>query len=228
MTLLRNEALHAALKVKDLERRLILMPLLEQKQVGPASIDVRLGTQFRLLRRIGDSGIDPDADYEGAIADAQQSVTIAIGEPLWLHPGQFVLGATLEYLRFPAHLGGYVLGRSTWGRVGLLVATAIMIQPGFSGCLTLELVNHGESPIALYAGSRIAQLAVHDLGAATDCGYAGKYVGPTGPEAPRLEGEKTDITVLKDVAQRLASAPDSPRRRARPRPPASRARRAAR
>lgn len=207
MTLLRNEALHAALDVEDLKKRLILMPLLDrEQQVGPASIDVRLGTQFRILRRIGGSGISPDEHHATAVANSQQSVTIAIGEPLWLHPGQFVLGATLEYLRFPAHLGGYVLGRSTWGRIGLLVATAIMIQPGFSGCLTLELVNHGESPIALYAGCRIAQLAVHTLGRSTKRGYAGKYVGPTGPQAPRLEDERTDIALLKDVASRLTSS----------------------
>jgi dCTP deaminase len=204
MTLLQHEALQAMLDVEDLERRLIVMPLLDRvQQVGPASIDVRLGTQFRILRRIGGSGIDPAESLEPALA--QQNATIAIGEPLWLHPGQFVLGATLEYLRFPAHLGGYVLGRSTWGRVGLLVATAIMIQPGFSGCLTLELVNHGESPIALYAGCRIAQLAVHTLAGSTKKSYAGKYVGPTTPQVSRLDDEQTDIGLLKSVADRLGS-----------------------
>jgi dCTP deaminase len=172
MTLLQNEALHRALDVADLRKRLIIMPLLNRdQQVGPASIDVRLGTQFRILRRTGGSGIDPAKQVGPMVAKSQECVTIAVGEPLWLHPGQFVLGATLEYLRFPPHLGGYVLGRSSWGRVGLLVATAIMIQPGFSGCLTLELVNHGESPIALYAGCRIAQLAIHTLQAATAHGY---------------------------------------------------------
>ncbi len=206
MTLLQHEALQRALDVQDLEQRLIVMPMLNrEQQIGPASIDVRLGTRFRILQRIGGSGIDPGAHLEPELARSQQSTTIAIGEPLWLHPGQFVLGATLEYLRFPPTLGGYVLGRSSWGRIGLLVATAILIQPGFSGCLTLELVNHGESPIALYPGCRIAQLAVHTLKEPTDCGYKGKYVGPTGPESPKLEDEQREITLLKDVAERLAS-----------------------
>jgi dCTP deaminase len=205
VTLLQHEALCEALDEDTLEKRLILMPLLDrEQQVGPASIDVRLGTQFRIPRRIGGSGINPGGSIEPALAHSQQSETIAIGEPLWLHPGQFVLGATLEYLRFPAHLGGYVLGRSSWGRIGLLVATAIMIQPGFSGCLTLELVNHGESPIALYAGCRIAQLAVHTLSEPTEHGYRGRYVGPTAPQVAKLDGEQADIALLQNVAERLA------------------------
>jgi dCTP deaminase len=207
VTLLQHEALQEVLDIEDLEQRLIVMPMLDrEQQVGPASIDVRLGTRFRILRRIGGSGIDPGDHLEPELARSQQSTTIAIGEPLWLHPGQFVLGATLEYLRFPPSLGGYVLGRSSWGRIGLLVATAILIQPGFSGCLTLELVNHGESPIALYPGCRIAQLAVHSLMDPTDRGYKGKYVGPTGPESPKLEEEQRDITLLKGVAKRLTGA----------------------
>jgi dCTP deaminase len=81
-----------------------------------------------------------------------------------------------------------------------------MVQPGFSGCLTLELVNHGESPIALYAGSRIAQLAVHSLNKATSHVYQGKYVGPTGPQVAKLEREREDIDELQEVARRLAGS----------------------
>jgi deoxycytidine triphosphate deaminase len=68
----------------------------------------------------------------------------------------------------------------------------------------LELVNHGESPIALYAGSRIAQLAVHTLDNDTAHGYAGKYVGPTGPQVSRLTRERAEIDALRAVALRLA------------------------
>jgi deoxycytidine triphosphate deaminase len=69
---------------------------------------------------------------------------------------------------------------------------------------SLELVNHGESPIALYAGCRIAQLAVHSLNGVTEHGYAGKYVGPTGPEISRLDKERVEIAELRKVAERLA------------------------
>jgi len=90
--------------------------------------------------------------------------------------------------------------------VGLLVATAIFVQPGFSGCLTLELVNHGESPVALYPGSRIAQLAVHSLPSATDHYYGrdnDKYLGPTGPQVSHLAKESAEIGHLRQVGHRL-------------------------
>ncbi len=125
---------------------------------------------------------------------------------MWLHPDQFVLGATLEFIRLPATVGAYVLGRSSWGRIGLIVATAVMIQPGFTGAVTLELVNEGESPIALYPGSRIAQLAVHTLDHATEHGYdAGdpKYFAPTGPQISRLSKERAEIDAIRETGARL-------------------------
>jgi dCTP deaminase len=204
VTLLSHQELLDALREDDVEQRLVVMPMLDlATQVGSSSIDVRLGTQFRALRRTAESGIDPGKRAQSALVRGQQHITVAFGEPLWLHPGQFVLGSTLEFLRLPAHLGAYVLGRSSWGRIGLLVATAIMIQPGFSGSVTLELVNHGEGPIALYGGCRIAQLAVHSLNAPTDRAYSGKYTEGMGPEVSRLKGEQDDIAHLGEVAKRL-------------------------
>jgi dCTP deaminase len=211
MTLLKHEALKDAIEADDLESRLVIMPLLDRdRQIGPASVDVRLGTDFCLLRRTEGPGIDPAEELDPLLTRSEERVSVPFGAPLWLHPGQFVLGATLEFLRFPSHLGGYLVGRSSWGRVGLLIATAIMVQPGFAGCLTLELVNHGESPIAIYAGCRIAQLAVHSLGGRTEHGYAGKYVGPTGPEISRLDKERKEIAELHEVARRLAGVAPSP------------------
>jgi dCTP deaminase len=203
VSLLHHEALTAAIEETDIRRRLVVMPLIDRAQIGPASVDVRLGTEFRILRRIDDAGLDPRLAEEARVERMQEHATVPIGESLWLHPGQFVLGATLEYLSFPAHLGGYVVGRSSWGRIGLLVATAIMVQPGYRGCLTLELVNHGDGPIALYPGCRIAQLTVHSLPGDTENGYQGKYVGPTGPEISRLDKERSEIACLSDVAKRL-------------------------
>jgi len=78
-----------------------------------------------------------------------------------------------------------------------------MVQPGFSGSLTLELVNHGDAPIALYPGCRIGQLTVHSLRGPTSAPYGGKYVGPVGPEVSRLSNERADISYLKGVADRL-------------------------
>lgn len=204
MTLLDHDSLLSAIHEPQLDRRLVVMPMLdESRQVGPASLDVRLGTRFRILRRTANAGLDPASATGPELEAGQYRVTVAFGKPLWLHPGQLALGATLEYLQFPGHLGAYVLGRSSWGRAGLLVATAVMVQPGFSGSLTLELVNHGESPIALYPGARIAQIAVHDMRSETAFGYAGKYSGPTGPGVSRLDKEVDELTLLRSVGAKL-------------------------
>jgi dCTP deaminase len=208
MTLLQDQALRDAVLDPDLSKRLVVMPMLEPaEQIGPASIDVRLGTHFQYFERVGNAGVDPGGELEKLVEESQRTVSVDFGVPLWLHPGQFVLGATLEYLKLPAHLGAYVVGRSSWGRLGLLVATAIMLQPGWGGNLTLELVNHGESPIALYAGSRIAQLAVHSLEEESESPYSGKYMGPTGPWASRLGSERESIERLGTTAERLRGEP---------------------
>ena len=105
-------------------------------------------------------------------------------------------------------MGAYVLGRSSWGRVGLIVATAVMVQPGYTGTLTLELVNEGDSPIRLYPGVRIARLAVHTLPGPTHRPYAragAKYLAATGPEPSRLARERTEIRRVKKLARRLAA-----------------------
>ncbi len=209
MTLLHYEALKAAIEHPELAQRLVVMPMLDtDQQVGPASIDLRLGTEFRLLRRTDESGLDPGDQPQAAVERMTSAVDIEVGDKLWLHPGQFILGATLEFLQIPPHVGAYVVGRSSWGRVGLLVATAIFVQPGFSGCLTLELVNHGESPIALYPGSRIAQLAVHALPSTTEHAYghgSAKYLGPTGPQVSHLAREAAEINHLRLVGRRLVA-----------------------
>lgn len=199
MTLLRAESLRDALSHPEIDKRLAVTPLLEPAQIGPASIDLRLGTDFTLLRRTSQAGVDPADARVLRPAELTEGVSTRFGERFWLHPGQFVLGVTMEYIRMPANLGAYVSGRSTWGRVGLIVATAVMVQPGYRGCLTLELVNEGESPIALYPGVRIAQLAIHSLDAPTahrDAVSGGRYLAATSPIAAKLEKEAQEIARL--------------------------------
>lgn len=206
MSLLSKSGLLDAMQ-RDLETRLVITPLLDPKQVGSASIDVRLGTEFLLLRRTRGPGLDPGVGSQHEVEDIQERVVVPLGEKLWLHPQHFVLAATLEYIRLPTDLGAYVVGRSSWGRVGLIVATAVLVHPGFAGCLTLELVNEGDSPIALWPGLRIAQLAVHSLSSPTDRPYGGgdKYVSPTRPQASRLTREQSETEQLKTLGGRLSS-----------------------
>lgn len=200
MSVLGRKGLRKAILKRPIDRRLVVMPLIDPEQIGDASVDVRLGTRFRVLRRTQDSGLDPQTVLQSEVERGQEEVVVPIGKQLWLHPGQFVLGATLEYLRFPNDLAADVVGRSSWGRIGLLVATAVMVQPGYRGTLTLELVNHGDGPIALYPGLRIAQLVVSPVLEPSKDSYAGKYAGSTGPEVSHIAKERDEIVALGRTA----------------------------
>ncbi len=204
MSLLSGDEIRDALARADLSQRLVVMPLLDPAvQIGPASIDVRLGTQFRLLRRTTEAGINALAHPQQAIERAQERVTVELGLLLWLHPGQFVLGSTLEFLRLPPDLGGTVTSRSSWGRAGLLVATAAVVQPGYSGSLTLELTNHGDAPIALYSGSRVAQLTLTRVDPPTTTPYRGLYDAPMGPQVANLEKDTAELKHLGRAGESL-------------------------
>jgi dCTP deaminase len=206
LTLLREEKLREVLAAPNIEERLAVTPLLDDGQIGPASIDLRLGTEFTILRRTSQPGIDPASARDLRPGELAEGVSTRFGEQFWLHPGQFVLGVTMEYIRLPRTMGAYVLGRSSWGRVGLIVATAVMVQPGYRGCLTLELVNEGESPIALYPGVRIAQLAVHSLDDETqhpDALSGGRYFGATTPIVAKLDKEADEIARLDRLGKAL-------------------------
>jgi dCTP deaminase len=207
--LLQHEALRKAMaQDTPLSDRLVFTPLLESNQVGPASVDLRLGSDFFVLRHARGGGLDPAKDKQEQVEQLQERVKVPIGGRFWLHPGHFALGATLEFLRMPRDMGAYLLARSSWGRVGLLVATAVMVQPGYTGTLTLELVNEGDSPIALYPGLRVAQLAVHRLEGPTKKPYnvgRRKYASPTGPQVSRLAWDRKEMTKVKKLQKRLTS-----------------------
>ena len=207
MTLLGRKELECAIyEETDLDRRLIITPLLERSQIGRGAVDLRLGTEFLLLRRTRRAGLDPGVDSQQDVDAMQERVVVPFGEKLYLHPAHFVLAATLEYLRLPDDMGAYVVGRSSWGRVGLIVATAVFVHPGFRGCLTLELVNDGDSPIALAPGIRIAQLAIHRLQTPAPAreDEQEKYLAPVRPQPSQLAAEK-DFDRLEALGETLRS-----------------------
>jgi len=143
--------------------------LLTLRKSGSASIDLRLGTWFLTLRQSRAPKLPLSEENEharrGRLARTQY---VPFGDEYVLHPRHFVLGATMEWIRFPARLSGYVVGKSSWGRRGLLIATAVGIHPGFSGCLTLEITNLGEMPIEIIPGMLICQLFVHGVDSQSD------------------------------------------------------------
>ena len=148
----------------DPTRRIVITPLIDPvAQIGPSSIDVRLGVGFKVPVTSHVPYIDP---YKPSFVAARymRDVEVPVDEPFYIHPGEFVLATTLEYIHVPPDLGCRLEGRSSWGRMGLLVhATAGFIDPGFSGRVTFELYNAGRLPLLLKPGDRMAQLCFLNL-----------------------------------------------------------------
>jgi dCTP deaminase len=150
--------------------------LTELRKSGSASVDLRLGTWFVTPRQARMSHLDI---IGGKTTQAQFTKTsyVRFGSEYYLHPRSFVLGVTLEWVRLPKAFAGYIIGKSSWGRCGLIIATAAGVHPGFMGCLTLELSNTGEVPIPVIPGMRICQLFLHQVETDTDIVDQSGFVG---------------------------------------------------
>ncbi len=166
--------------------RLLIEPLGEDA-LQPASLDIRLDRQFRVFRHHRKAYID----VRESVEDLTVIEEIADDEPFVLHPSEFVLGSTLERVRLGNDIVARVEGKSSLGRLGLLVhATAGYVDPGWDGHLTMELSNVSNLPIRLYFGMKIGQLSFANLTTAADRPYGSpslrsKYQGQTGPTASR-------------------------------------------
>src|ERR1700681_2828560 len=136
MTVLGVERIKQRLESTVLEKRLVVSPLLEpeeQLRKDQASVDVRLGFSFALVAPSSLEVIDefaPEGLSGRTVGQLYRKQYVPFGGQLVIHPHQFILAATLEYIRLPSDLTAYVIGRSTWGRYGLIVATAVGVQPG--------------------------------------------------------------------------------------------------
>ena len=155
--------------------------------VQPSSIDVRLDRLFRVFNNHLYTHIDPAVRQDELTAE----VEVADDEAFVLHPGEFVLGSTLEVITLGDTLAGRLEGKSSLGRLGLLThSTAGFIDPGFSGHVTLELSNVANLPIKLWPGMKIGQLCIfrlsspaeHPYGSAV---YGSRYQGQRGPTPSR-------------------------------------------
>ncbi|MEP7160618.1 MAG: dCTP deaminase [Dermatophilaceae bacterium] len=166
--------------------RVVLDPY-DEAMVQPASVDVRLDRYFRLFDNHKYPHIDPAADQP----DLTRLIEVADGDAFVLHPGEFVLGSTIERIALPDDLAARVEGKSSLGRLGLLThATAGFVDPGFDGHVTLELSNVATLPITLWPGMKIGQFcfmrmtspAEHPYGSAKPGSH---YQGQRGPTASR-------------------------------------------
>lgn len=130
---------------------------------GEASIPLRLGRWFLTMRQTDETVICPIPSDNVKAKKLSKYHFIPFAERFILHPNRFVLASTLEWIRLPTKYTAYVVGKSKLARRGLIVETAAGVHPGFYGCLTLEIANLGELPIALISGMTIAQLFVHKM-----------------------------------------------------------------
>ncbi len=163
---------------KDNEKKIFVSPILSSSQIQPASIDVRLGSEFLVIKIGKITHLDPlrnPMDVRFEVEKYTDNYKILNKHDRFiLHPNEFVLGCTLEFVRLPIDIAARLEGRSSWGRVGILVhSTAGFIDPGFCGNITFELKNMGKVPIPLYPGIRMGQLAFFKVNNYDK--YAGKY-----------------------------------------------------
>ena len=167
--------------------RLVIEPL-DENAIQPASVDLRLDRSFRIFRLSS----RPFVDVRRPAEDLTELVTIESEAPFVVQPGAFCLGSTIETITLPDDIVARVDGKSSLGRLGLLVhATAGYVDPGWTGKLTLELSNQSQMPIALYYGMRIAQVSFIRMTTRVDRPYGSpqlgsKYQGQTGPTPSRI------------------------------------------
>lgn len=170
--------------------------LTELAQTGAGSIDLRLGTWFMTLRQARMNCLE--IDKPGGQAKLTKTHFVPFGGEYYLHPRSFVLAVTLEWMRLPRDLAAYVIGKSSWGRRGLIIATATGVHPGFKGCLTLELGNVGELPIAIKPGMQICQLFFHTVSTDDNAVDQSLFIGLRRPFLGKAE--------LDPIAKKLAEA----------------------
>src|SRR3954453_943487 len=170
-----------------LEEERILIDPYDASLLQPSSGDVRVDRFFRVFHNARYAFIDVKEPQE----DLAELVEIDDERPFILHPGEFVLGSTLERIVLPDALVARLGGKASLGRLGLLIhSTAGFIDPGWDGHVTLELSNVANLPITIYHGMKIGQISFMQLSEAADTPYGtvnigSKYKGQRGPTASR-------------------------------------------
>ena len=155
-------------------REIVVDPILNEKQIDCASIDLRLDNYFIEFKTAKTGVIDP-AEIQNEYKNFLEMIELEFFQDVYyLQPKKFILAQTFEYLALPDHIVGHLEGRSTVAREGLTVhAAAGMVDPGFRGHLVFEMLNAGEMPIKLYPLMKVAKIAFHDTEKTMK--YGGEY-----------------------------------------------------
>jgi dCTP deaminase len=168
---------------EEIARGRIRIEPLADDAIQPSSIDLRLGDRIRVFR----NNHIPHIDLRQDTADLTEVVELQQGQPFYLRPGEFALGVTEEWITVPDDLVARLDGKSSLGRLGLLIhATAGLVDPGWEGRLTLELANLAPFPITLFVGMKIGQISYIKMTTPVDVPYgagklASKYQGDREP-----------------------------------------------
>lgn len=173
------------------EGKIVIDPLKDEQQIQPSSVDMRLGDEFKVFKVIRKPYIDPKDEED--IAEYMESSTVPEGEAFIIHPNEFALATTQEYVKVPDDLVARVEGRSSIGRLGVTMhVTAGYVDPGFEGRITLEISNIGAMPVALYPGQRVCQLVFETMTTPAELPYGhpkrnSKYMKQLKPESSRVK-----------------------------------------
>lgn len=172
----------------DVDRIVVTPLLIPEDQFGTVEIDLRLGRQFLLFREHLQSKLSlwNFRENEEHLSKYQEEIVIPFNDGIVLHPGSFLIGSTLEYVALPCDLEAQVEGRSSWARLGLIIATATTIHPLYKGVITLELSNNGTIPIELQPGMKISQIIFHKVSPPVSIEKASRYSGQIGPGFSRI------------------------------------------
>jgi len=171
----------------EIESGRIVIDPFDPAMIQPSSVDLRVDRRFRVFH----NSRHPFIDVRQPMEDLTEAVEVPEERPFILHPGEFVLGQTLERVTLPDDLVARLEGKSSLGRLGLLIhSTAGFIDPGWDGHVTLELSNVANLPITIYHGMKIGQLSFVQLSEPAESPYGSgglgsKYQGQKGPTPSR-------------------------------------------
>lgn len=175
------------------EGKLIIKDLDHEKQIKQCSIDLRLGDTIRIFRHNNLAFIDTKKPLD---SDYTELIKVQSGKPIIIHPNELIIAATIEDIEIPLDLVGSIDGRSSLGRIGIVVhSTACSIDPGWKGKIALEINNISKFPVLLWPGSGVCRITFTKLSTPTSKkGYAeadeSKYKKQEGPEISKMSLDK--------------------------------------
>jgi dCTP deaminase len=186
MSILAKNELTSRLNTYE-NNSIIITPLLNKDtQINQIGIDCRLSNQFIILKTQHIEAFD--IKKQDVQKQYQEEFVVPFGYGFILHPQSMILGSTFEFISLPNNIVASIEGRSSWARMGLMIATAVYVEPGFKGCITLELSNVSNVPIKLYPGMRIGQIIFSETSSSSR--YENKkYQFAIGPELSKIKDD---------------------------------------